>query len=109
MRSDNAIRLGNNIAERRKQLALTPEMLAQRANVDAETIVCLERGAGRLTMEILKKLATALNVTDLELLRKLPAFPKPKGGEKDVTRRTRVTPHDAGISGRQLTATKYAK
>jgi len=65
-----AKRLGRHIAERRKQLEWTQEQVAERVNVDAETISRFERGANLPSLLTLEKLSTALHLTVGDLLSK---------------------------------------
>ena len=61
--SNLAMRLGRNIAARRKQLAWTQDQLAERVEVDAETISRFERGAHLPSLPTLDRLATVMQVT----------------------------------------------
>ena len=63
-----AKRLGGNLAERRKQLGWTQEMLAERVGVDAETISRIERGAHLPSLPTLDRLAVALRCSAGDLL-----------------------------------------
>jgi transcriptional regulator with XRE-family HTH domain len=61
-------RLGRNIAERRKELALTQERLSELVNVDTETISRFERGVTAPSLATLETLAKQLEMTISELL-----------------------------------------
>lgn len=67
--SQLALRLGRNIAARRKQLDWTQDQLAERVEVDAETISRFERGAHLPSLPTLDRLAIAMktNLGDLVL------------------------------------------
>lgn len=62
------LRLGKRVAERRKSLGWTQDELAERMNVDAETISRFERGAHLPSLPTLERLANALRVEIGELL-----------------------------------------
>lgn len=63
--------LGRNIAARRKQLAWTQDQLAERVEVDAETISRFERGAHLPSLPTLDRLASAMQVQIGELTSEL--------------------------------------
>jgi len=56
-----AVRLGKNIAGRRKALGITQAVLAEVVNVDEETISRFERGMVTPSLATLDRLATALD------------------------------------------------
>lgn len=58
-----AVRLGKNMAQRRKELGITQESLAEYASVDAETISRFERGVTTPSLKTLEVLAARLGVT----------------------------------------------
>ena len=62
------IRLGRNIATRRKSLGWTQEYLAQHMGVDTETISRFERGVTAPSLKSVEKLASLLTITIAELL-----------------------------------------
>jgi len=62
------IRLGRNIATRRKALDWTQEYLAQHMGVDTETISRFERGVTAPSLKSVEKLAGLLSVTIADLL-----------------------------------------
>ena len=61
--SELAVRVGRNIAARRKQLKWTQDQLAERTEVDAETISRVERGAHLPSLPTLDRLASVMQVT----------------------------------------------
>jgi transcriptional regulator with XRE-family HTH domain len=63
-----AKRLGKRIATRRKSLGWTQDALAERMEVDSETISRFERGAHLPSLPTLERLAIALRVEVGELL-----------------------------------------
>lgn len=63
--------LGRNIAARRKQLAWTQDQLAERVEVDAETISRFERGAHLPSLPTLDRLASVMRVQIGELMSEL--------------------------------------
>lgn len=65
-----AMRLGNNVSDRRKQLGWTQEKVAERVAVDAETISRIERGAHLPSLLTLDKLSAALRCSVGDLLSK---------------------------------------
>jgi len=58
-----AKRLGQSIAVRRKQLAWTQDQLAERVEVDAETISRFERGVHLPSLPTLDRLASTMRVS----------------------------------------------
>ena len=74
MKKDNAAskEIGLRIAQRRKQLGLTQEQLAEQAEVSAQFIACVERGQNNMRAENIVKLSAAMQVsTDYILTGKL--------------------------------------
>ncbi|MGN7875568.1 helix-turn-helix domain-containing protein [Roseateles sp. 22389] len=67
------IRLGRNIASRRKALGLTQADLAERLGVDTETLSRFERGKHAPSLMTLERLAAELLATCAELLDEAPA------------------------------------
>ncbi len=61
-------RLANNLASRRKSLAWTQDLLAQKLGVDAETISRFERGITVPSLKSIEQLASALSMTISDLL-----------------------------------------
>jgi len=68
-------RLGCNIAVRRKALRLTQEQLAQRLEVEPETISRMERGMTAPSLKTLEKLGEILAVRMADLLDERPPAP----------------------------------
>lgn len=62
------VRLGRNIASRRKALGLTQADLAERLGVDTETLSRFERGKHAPSLMTLERLATGLLTTCADLL-----------------------------------------
>jgi len=61
--------LGSNLRRLRKRQALSQEELAHRANVDRTYISSIERGVYAVTIDVLDRLARALDVEAWELLK----------------------------------------
>ena len=61
--------IGKRILERRKQLRLTQEELAERANITPQTVSSAELGKKALRPENIIKICAALNVSTDYLLR----------------------------------------
>lgn len=57
------IAMGGRIAERRKQLRLTQEQLAERMDVSLQTVSCVELGKKAIRPENLARLCGALDVS----------------------------------------------
>lgn len=68
-------KLGQRIAERRKSLNWTQDQLAERLEVDAETVSRFERGAAVPSLVTLDRLATILKVSIADLLTDASATP----------------------------------
>lgn len=68
-------RLGQRIAERRKALNWTQDQLAERMDVDAETISRFERGATVPALVTLDRLAGILKISVADLLSDASACP----------------------------------
>ncbi|WP_410498655.1 helix-turn-helix transcriptional regulator [Chitinibacter sp. S2-10] len=67
MQEKMAVRLGNKLAECRQQLQLTQAQIAERLDVNTETISRFERGATLPSLQTLDRLASILQ-TDLASL-----------------------------------------
>jgi transcriptional regulator with XRE-family HTH domain len=61
--------LAANLRRRRQQQGLSQEELAYRANVDRTYVSALERGVYAATVDVLDRLARALDVEVWELLK----------------------------------------
>ena len=72
--------LGRNIAMRRKQLSWTQSQLAERVNVDAETISRFERGVHLPSLPTLYKLAITMMVNIGDLV-STPALAEPNDSD----------------------------
>lgn len=57
------IDMGKRIAQRRKELRLTQEQLAEKMGVSLQTVSCIELGKKAIRPENLANLCTCLNVT----------------------------------------------
>ena len=68
-------KLGLRIAERRKSLNWTQDQLAERLEVDAETVSRFERGATVPSLVTLDRLAAVLKVSIADLLTDASATP----------------------------------
>lgn len=68
-------KLGQRIAERRKSLNWTQDQLAERLEVDAETVSRFERGATVPSLVTLDRLAAVLKVSIADLLTDASATP----------------------------------
>ncbi|MGN7874686.1 helix-turn-helix domain-containing protein [Roseateles sp. 22389] len=68
------VRLGRNIATRRKALALTQADLAERLSIDTETLSRFERGKHAPSLLTLERIASELLVSCADLLDEAPAF-----------------------------------
>lgn len=66
--SDLPVRLGRNLATRRKALGLTQAVVAERLGVDTETLSRFERGKHVPSLLTLERLAAILSSTCAELL-----------------------------------------
>lgn len=62
--------LGAAIAQARSRAGLTQEELAQRASLDAVVLSAVEQGQYKPTSDELSRLAQALGVDELDLLRR---------------------------------------
>lgn len=71
----NSIKVGSFIMDKRKSIGLTQQQLAQKLNVSFQAVSKWENGTTYPNIEILKDLATVLNVTVDEIL---------SGNEKDA-------------------------
>lgn len=68
-------KLGQRISERRKSLNWTQDQLAERLEVDAETVSRFERGATVPSLVTLDRLAAVLKVSIADLLTDASATP----------------------------------
>ena len=75
VQSDLAVRLGRNLAARRKALGLTQAGVADRLEVDTETLSRFERGKHVPSLLTLERLAVVLGATCGELLEEVPLQP----------------------------------
>lgn len=66
---DLLLQIGKRILDRRKQLQLTQEELAEQANITPQTISSAELGKKALRPENIIKICTALNISTDYLLR----------------------------------------
>lgn len=66
---DLLLQIGKRILDRRKQLRLTQEELAEQANITPQTISSAELGKKALRPENIIKICTALNISTDYLLR----------------------------------------
>jgi transcriptional regulator with XRE-family HTH domain len=64
------VQLGNAIAEARSKAGLTQAELAQRASLEESVLSALEQGQYRPSSDELSRLAQALGVDELDLLRR---------------------------------------
>jgi transcriptional regulator with XRE-family HTH domain len=60
---DIKLRLGKRIRELRKQISLSQEALAYKAEVDRTYVTDVENGRRNVSIEILEKLISALDVS----------------------------------------------
>jgi transcriptional regulator with XRE-family HTH domain len=67
-RSALAVRLGASIREARERKDLTQETLAEHASLSKNAVGNIERGEFNVTVDTLKRLATALNCRAADLL-----------------------------------------
>lgn len=73
--TDLPVRLGRNLATRRKALGLTQALVAERLGVDTETLSRFERGKHVPSLLTLERLAAILSSTCGELLEELSPEP----------------------------------
>lgn len=71
--------IGANVARLRVARGLTQERLAEAADFDVRHLVRIQRGRVGITIEALVRLAAALEVTPVRLLRKAQPF-RPRAG-----------------------------
>lgn len=76
MRSQDLARLGNRIREHRKQLGLTQEDLAHKAEIDRSYIGGVERGERNLTFKVLCAICAALDCDVATLTKGIPGAPQ---------------------------------
>jgi len=78
--------IGENLARIRRRAGLTQEQLTEQANVSVSVIRKLERGdCDRASLPTLRKLASALNVTTVDLFHPVPAFSRVSPNDRDDT------------------------
>lgn len=68
--SDNRKRIGNKIAQLRKEAGLSQEKLAEMAGIDRTNVSKMENGRYNISIDLLSKVAYALN-TDIDLVKRL--------------------------------------
>jgi transcriptional regulator with XRE-family HTH domain len=68
---DIRMRLGKAVKYRRKELEISQEELAERADLHRTYISDLERGKRNVSIEDIEKLANALNLSISELLQRV--------------------------------------
>jgi transcriptional regulator with XRE-family HTH domain len=68
---DIRMRLGKAVKYRRKELEISQEELAERADLHRTYISDLERGKRNVSIENIEKLANALNLSISELLQRV--------------------------------------
>lgn len=73
--SDLPARLGRNLAARRKTLGLTQAQVAERLEVETETLSRFERGRHVPSLLTLERLAAVLGTTCGDLLQETPQLP----------------------------------
>lgn len=73
--SDLPVRLGRNLAARRRALGLTQAEVAERLGVDTETLSRFERGKHVPSLLTLERLAETLGSTCADLLDEVPHLP----------------------------------
>jgi len=76
MYSQDLIKLGNRIREQRKQLGLTQEDLAHKAEIDRSYIGGVERGERNLTFKVLCAICAALDCDVATLTKGIPGLPR---------------------------------
>ena len=69
------LRLGRSISEKRKLIGLTQANVAEKMELDTETISRFERGVSLPSLLTLQKLSTVLNTTTSELLAESSSIP----------------------------------
>lgn len=72
----NLIELGHRIREKRKELGLTQESLADIAEIDRSYIGGVERGERNLTFKVLCQIANAMGCDVAAITANLPGSPK---------------------------------
>jgi len=76
-RPNLAARLGRNIAEKRKALGLTQAQIAERLEVDTETVSRFERGVSLPSLPTLERVALTLGTSIADLLDEFPGTAYP--------------------------------
>jgi transcriptional regulator with XRE-family HTH domain len=61
MNKNALVQLGSRIRQRRKELGLTQETLAERAEIDRSYLGGIERGERNITFSVLCEICTALS------------------------------------------------
>ena len=69
MKKEILIKFGNKVREKRLELDLSQEALANRAKVHRTYIGMIERAEKNITLENIEKIAKALNIRVNELLK----------------------------------------
>lgn len=67
--SDNRKRIGNKIAQLRKETGLSQEKLAEMAGIDRTNVSKMENGRYNISIDLLSKVAYALNA-DIDLVKR---------------------------------------
>ena len=67
--SDNRKRIGNKIAQLRKETGLSQEKLAEMAGIDRTNVSKMENGRYNISIDLLSKVAYALN-TDIDIVKR---------------------------------------
>lgn len=68
MKKDILVKFGNKVREERLKQGLSQEALAEKAGVHRTYIGMIERAEKNITLENIKKIAKALNLTPKDLL-----------------------------------------
>jgi transcriptional regulator with XRE-family HTH domain len=71
-------KFGNVIRQRRQKLDLGQEALADKAGLHRTHVSLLERGKRMPSLQVIKKLAAALETTMASLIQELESEPKPR-------------------------------
>lgn len=87
MADEMAVRLGGNLAQRRNELGLTQAQVAERLDVNTETISRFERGATLPSLQTLDRLANVLHTRMASLVEGVSTKPEELAQElSDVLR-----------------------
>jgi transcriptional regulator with XRE-family HTH domain len=84
--------LARNLRIYRQERGLSQEELAHRAEIDRTYISALERCVYAASIDVVDKLATALNVEPADLLRKAPPVGRQSSGDADEPGLSRERP-----------------